>query len=215
MNLLTVLPCHSADSPMAEMLLDWIFQLRDRKQSDSILLVCYGDTHEEMRLKLNIAAEVAYANSEMIIAPEIGSTAKSDRITHVFNFAADHIARNYRSPWLWLEPDSVPLKRGWLEDLSSAYQLQPKKHFGPHFQAADKHIFMGKTSVYAPELARASIPQFTTAVGDLLTPSSTNTRLIQQIYYKHPQDVEKIRQDAVLLHADKSGELIKHFRSKL
>lgn len=215
MNLLTVLPTWSGDAPMAEMLLDWIFQLRDRKQSDSILIVCYGDTHEEMRLKLNIAAEVAYLNSEMIIAPEIGSTAKSDRISHVFNFAADHIARNYRSPWLWLEPDSVPLKRGWLEDLSSGYQLQPKKHFGPHFQAADKHIFIGRTSVYSPELARASIPQFTTAVGDLLTPSSTKTRLIQQIFYKPESDYEKIRPDAVLLHSDRSGQLIKTLREKL
>lgn len=200
---------------MAEMLLDWIFQLRDRKQSDSILIVCYGDTHEEMRFKLNIAAEVAYLNSEMIIAPEIGSTAKSDRISHVFNFAADHIARNYRSPWLWLEPDSVPLKHGWLENLSSAYELQPKRHLGPHFQAADKHVFMGKTSIYAPELSRASIPQFTTAVGDLVTPSSTNTRLIQQIYYKPESDFEKIRPDAILLHSDKSGQLIKTLREKL
>lgn len=26
-----------------------------------------------------------------------------------------------QSPWLWLEPDTVPVKKGWLEDLATAY----------------------------------------------------------------------------------------------
>jgi hypothetical protein len=215
MNLLTVIPTWSGDSPTAEMLIDWIFQLRDRKQADSILVVCYGDTHEEMRLKLSIAAEVAYEHFEMVIAPEISSPSKTDRVNHVFNFAADHISRNYRSPWLWLEPDSVPLKRLWLENLSEAYDNQPKRHLGPHFQTADKRIFMGRSSIYSPVLVQPNLPQFTTVSSDVMTASSTKTRLIQQIFYKHPQDLEKIRQDAVLLHSDKSGELIKHLRSKL
>jgi hypothetical protein len=168
-----------------------------------------------MRIKLSIAGEVSYEHCEMIVAPELASQSKSDRINHIFNFAADHIARNYRIPWLWLEPDSVPLKRQWMEELSAGYDSQPKHHFGPHFQAADKRLFMGRTSIFSPQLAKPALPQFTTSSGDFMTPASTKTRLIQQIFYKHPADLDKIRADAVLLHSDKSGELIKHLRDKL
>ena len=215
MNLLTVMPCHSGDAMLAENLLDWTFQLNERKQSGSLLVVCYGDTHEEMREKLSIAGDVACSNFEMIISPEIASPSKSDRIAQVFNFAADHIAKNYRVPWLWLEPDSVPLRRGWLEELDNAYTSQPKMHLGPHFQAADKRILMSRTAIYSPKLSKVNLPLFTTASADVITPASTKTRLIQQIYYKPESDLVKIRPDAVLLHSDKTGKLIQYLRSKL
>jgi len=38
--------------------------------------------------------------------------------------------------------------------------------------------------------------------------------LTQEIKYNHGTDLDKIREDAILLHSDKSGQLIKHLREK-
>jgi hypothetical protein len=215
MSILTVIPVYHADALMAETLMDWILELARRKKSGSALIVCYGDVHEEMRIKLGLAAEAAYDSYDFIVAPEIPTMTKTDRVTHVFNCAADNICRNYKLPWLWLEPDSVPLNRGWLDDLDSAYASQGKKHFGPFFHGADRRDFVGRTSIFSPDLSRPVIPQFATNGNDTITPAAGRTKLIQQIYYKHPQDLDKIWPEARLLHSDKSGMLIQHLREKL
>lgn len=215
MSLLTVIPCCAADAPMAESLMDWMLELNSRKKLSCALVICSGNTHEEMRMKLFLAAESAFDNFEIVVAPEIASTVKSEQVTQMFNFAAAGIAKNFRLPWLWLEPDSVPLKRSWLQELDDAYHSQPKRHFGPHFQSVDKRVFMSRTAVFSPDLVRAELPQFQLNNQDTITPASSKTKLIQQIFYKHPQDLEKVRPEACLLHCDKSGMLIQHLRSKL
>jgi hypothetical protein len=208
MNLLVVIPFNALDSAMAESLCDWIYQLSDRKQSGSCLLIAYANVHEEAQVKVKCAAEVAFEHVELSVAPEISSSSKVDRIKHLFRFAADYIIKNYRLSWLWLEPDCVPLKKDWLEQLASAYESQPKRYLGAYMKMADDKFFLARISVYPTDTIKdlaASTP---------LVSLATKTRLTQEIKYNHGTDLDKIREDAILLHSDKSGQLIKHLREK-
>ena len=205
MNPLIVIPFNAADASMAESLCDWIYFLSGRKQSGSCLLVAYKNVHEEMQVKVSAAAEVAFEHVELTIAPEISSTAKKDRINHLFRVASDYVSKNYRLPWLWLEPDCVPLKKDWIQTLATAYEAQPKRYLGAYMKAAEDKFFLARVSIYPPDAIKdlaASTP---------LVSLATKTRLSQEIKYTE-SDLDKIREDAVLLHSDKSGKLIIHLR---
>jgi hypothetical protein len=207
MNPLIVIPFNASDAPMAEHLLDWIYQLSGCKQSGSCLLVAYANVHEEFQVKVKLSADLAFSNLELVVAPEISSSAKPDRINHLLKFTAEYISNNYRLPWLWLEPDCVPLKKDWLKQLSKAYENQPKRFFGAYMKTGDEKLFLARISIYPPD-----------AIKDIgkseLVSHSTKTRLTQEIKYNHETDLANIREDAILLHSDKSGQLIIHLREK-
>ena len=206
MNPLIVIPFNAADAPLAEKLCDFIYFLSGRKQSGSCLLVAYKNVHEEVQVKVSAAAEVAFSNVELVVAPEISSSAKPDRVNHLFRFAADYISKNYRLPWLWLEPDCVPLKKDWQEQLGAAYESQPKRFLGAYMKTAEDKFFLARVSVY-PSDAIMDLSSSATIVS-----RATKTRLTQEIKYNHETDLAKIREDAILLHSDKSGKLINHLR---
>jgi hypothetical protein len=49
----------------------------------------------------------------------------------MFLMGAEHINANYRTPFLWLEADAVPMRAGWMQELADSYYSQPKWFHGP------------------------------------------------------------------------------------
>jgi hypothetical protein len=225
MNLLIVIPFTAHDAPLAERLCDWIFEQAGRKPRGHCLLVSAADVHQEMAVKVQIAAEVAFETAEMIVAPEPGSVVLSEIANQLFKFAGDYIIRHYRSPWLLLDPAAVPLRQSWREQLAQAYESQPKRYLGGHlqFEPAVKDqpakLCLARCSVYPAnaigDLAAhctGSAP-FQIAGAQTTLSRSTKSRLVQEWVYDG--DPTKLRPDAVVLNSDKSGRLIEHLRSQL
>ena len=213
MKLLMVLPYCASDAPQAERLCDWCFELNGRRASGNILLVAASDVHEEMRVKVKLAAEVAFETVDVLVAQPIADAMKTVKINRTFQQGAEAVAKHFQWPFLWLEPDCVPLKYGWLGDIGKAYEHQPKRYLAPHLKldSASETVFMGRVGVY-PNSVAGEIGQFTAntinferAGGETLLARSTKTRLIQMTTY---ESVSKIREDALLLHSDKTGDLI-------
>src|ERR1043166_1586553 len=48
----------------------------------------------------------------------------------MFRTFAWHFYYAKNGPWLFLEPDAIPLKRGWLDRMESEYQVAGKPFFG-------------------------------------------------------------------------------------
>ncbi len=190
--MIIVIPILPDQAEAAETLCDFIYQLSGRQQSGSCLLIASDDVHAEFKLKCQLAAEVAFSNVEVV-------TANKDNL---FPTAISKIAANYKEPWLWLEPDCVPLKNGWREELETFYFTQPKKCAGAHLMdtATGKH-WLGRQSIYPADNFPADVFM-----------ASTKCRLIQQGSYTKREDV---RPDAVLFCADKSGDLIAALRSEM
>lgn len=219
--ILTTLPFSTLDAPTAENLCSWIYRLNGRKQHTACLLVAAHDAHPELQLKLRISAEVAFAHVDLLVLPKHEGS-KNNRVNHAIRHASHYIASNYRTPWLWLEPDCVPVKSDWLEQLEEAYGGQPKRYLAAHqdWGTPEKpRICIARQAVYPTGANRELDPMCNTndlfeRYGGLgLATKSTRTRLIQQVPEWTPQTV--IREDAVIVHRDKSGDLIRKLRARM
>jgi hypothetical protein len=187
-----VIPYTAEQAEAAESLCDWVYALSGKKQSGSCLLISTDDTHPEFQLKVRLAAEVAFEFVD-------SATANKDNL---FKTAVSRIADNYKEPWLWLEPDCVPLKPDWREQLSAFYDSQPRKCAGAHLTVKESgKLWLGRQSIY-PATNFPPDPFI----------ASTKCRLIQQGVYTKREDV---RPDAVLFCSDKTGELITTLRDEL
>jgi len=231
-NILIVVPCCMDDGPTAERMLDWVYQCSGKEAYGHVLLSFAHDIHAEYRMKLRISAELAFESVTEFQAtkkwlpnnlPDRGEPkTKTEFINNLWEQTANHIAHHYRWPWLWVEPDCVPLTPDWRVKLADAYANQPKKFFGSHMKRKvgdAEHLFLARTAIYHAgafnELNKFSggAPPFEWASEAYVIPRSTKSRLFQQLAYEG--DPSKVRPDAVLLHSDKTGKLIEHLREKI
>lgn len=223
-QLLLVLGYNAGDAPRAEKLLDFIYDLSGRKKHDGcVLLVAAPNVHAELRTKVELAAQVAFEGFETTVAAgEIGD--KVSGSNRLFKHAANHVAMNYRNHWLWIEPDCVPLKKGWLAEIQTAYFDQPKRFFGPHakFRVGEQEkMCLCRIACY-PRNAISdvapycdSVAPFNQVAAEVLVARSTKGRIIQQLDFHGKEDSDKIRPDAVLLHSDKTGAAIEIVKASL
>lgn len=213
----------AGDAPRAESLLDWIFQLNGKQPHENpLLLVAASNVHAEMQTKVKIAGELAFKYVELVVANNTDSE-KVMSFNRLWRATAQTVKDRYHVPWLLLEPDCVPIKQGWIEHLELAYHSQPKRYFGRRlkFQARDEEkMCIGKIAIYPNDAANDltgycdSIVSFNQLAGDIIVPRATITGLIQQIDIRGEEDFSKVRPDAVLLHSDKTGALIRHLQSQ-
>lgn len=217
MQTLIVIPFFAEQAARAERLLDCIYWCGGQKQSGHVLLVAAPDVHAEMRTKLTIAAEVGFESVSLFGPKTLMGKSETDKINNLFSQTANHIAKSYRWPWLWLEPHCVPLKPDWREQLAKAYDDQPRAYFGPHIRikrGAAEQVFLSRTAIY-PVRAVIDLEKhcttnmpFEQASAVDVVPKSTKNRLIQRMDFNGLADLDKIRPDAVLLDNDRTGELV-------
>lgn len=224
MNLLIAIPFTAETAPLAERLCDWIYYLSGRVTKGHALLVAAADVHKEMCAKTSIAAEVAFETSELIVAPEAGTPSPTAVSNQVFKFAGDYIVRHFRCPWLWMEPQCVPLKPDWREQLIAAYSAQPKRYMGSHLRLSaataglPEKLCLARCSVYPADAINDMSPfcdapaPFQIVAAQYILSRSTKSRMIQEFSYIGEQSV--IRPDACVLNGDKSGDLIEQLRGK-
>lgn len=222
--LLVVIPNCSDDSPYAERLLDFVYQLNGKQQVGHVLLAYAHDVHAEMKLKLKISAELAFVSvSEFQAAGRMDvllPKTKTEFTNNLWIQTAHHIAGHFRWPWLYCEPDCVPITPDWIQTLADGYANQPMKYLGTRMKritGETENFFMARTGIY-PTIAYSELkgfigtPPFEWTAGPHVAPRSSNTKLIQQINYDG--DYAKVKPEAVLLHADKQGKLIEQLREK-
>jgi hypothetical protein len=226
MNLmLCALGFHSGDAAQAEKLCDWIFQLNGNRKTGHVLLAAAEDVHPEMQMKVKLAAEVAFDTVDLLATHPTERMGKTEKVNSLFAQTAMHIFNGYRVPWVWIEPDCVPLKSTWLADLSDAYYAQPRRYMGSHMMAKTRDskdvMVLARVACYPAGAMRDLEPYFNgnapfnMVAEKTLVERSTKSRLIQQIAYHHETDHDKIRPDALMLHSDKTGALVNDLRAAL
>lgn len=130
-------------------------------------------------------------------------------------------------PFFWLEPDSTPLVSGWLKILCDEYE-RGKKPFMLSSDTHGLHDIVGGIGIYSGETHFLIPTDFKFAGWDLwmvknLKPLIHFTPLIQHSYGKYglsegrmrvehyhrfPRDLDIIRENSVIFHADKNQDLI-------
>jgi hypothetical protein len=216
-KILVVIPFSVNDAILAEHLCDWIFLLNKRVQKGHALLVVAGDVHAEMRAKVELAAQVAFETVVVVSAPAVVSQNKNVHVNTLFRVAAETVARRFTLPWLWLEPDTVPLKAGWLKAITDAHYSQPKRYSGSWMKASE--LFLARVAVYPHDAINDLEPylndnsMFNMNAGQVIIPASTKTRLVQEVAIW--EESTTINPEAVVLHRDKSAVLMTSLREKM
>ena len=236
MKLIVALPYHQGDHASATRLLNWIAEL-DPQIDHHLLLVADAAVPLEIKKSIDTLGKCIFASAETIM-PKCPAPVKDNYhapAAVMFEKTMAHIHSCHRWDFLWMEPDCVVLKSGWLDTLAEAYENQPKRFFGSTAKTDGRDnlpttVFFG-TAIY-PNQAHAELKQFCTgakafdmAFSDYVVPRGTSSPLFQHVFgapndpptfkdVKLPTDgvnvgtLDSINKQAVLFHRNKDGSLI-------
>lgn len=215
-KILIVIPIIPETATRAEKLLDWISELNEKKKHGDVLIIFSSNVHPEQRLKIQITADVTFET----VAVLNGTMLPEAKLNTMFKAAAEHVLANFKVPFLWLEPECVPLRRSWMAELTEAYIRQPRRHMGGHLfsQGQPDKLHLGRIAVYSSDMVVDSTAffkpgeSFEIQGGGTLLSRSSKSRLIQYLNYESKSDFGKIREDAVILCNDKTGQLAGQLR---
>lgn len=145
-----------------------------------------------------------------------------------------HFHLNKLGPWLFIEPDAIPLSPDWADRIEVEYRASGKLYMGarvPKNGETPEHstgnmVLPQDAAVIAPSLMLprfAEFPDgkrvqvaFDVAGAPDVFKSFHETRLIQHVF-RGPEltNLRDIRDDAVIFHTCKKGEIIPLLRAKL
>lgn len=227
------LPFCQSDAHLAKTLVCWIKQL-DGNLSHGALLCCDPGTDWAIVSECVQLASSAFQRVEIIVMEESwGSWPAGPNA--LFKTAAQWFELHRIGPWLWLEPDAIPLKAGWLDKIQAAYFAAGKPFLGTVMQATELDLpqdYLAGVACYpADTWKRVSFvwdeaKAFDMATAPVTVPSAANTNLIQHFWgekdlpptfvrERTPESprnaltLAKIHPEAVLFHRVKDSSLLK------
>jgi len=137
-SLIVVLPFHGGDLLLAEKLLAWICELAAYR--DHYLLLATDGGVDRSR----IVAMVESAKPRFDAVWGININVPPQRQAWIagsdfmFLQTAKYIYERTKCPFLWLEPDCIPLAQGWLKQLAAAYECTPMRFLGTIVRQTDQ-----------------------------------------------------------------------------
>lgn len=227
---------HSGDFGQAVDLLDWI-NLLDGCKAHDCLLIADSEVQWNDCLRLMTLAREGFQNVEMITAepPRKGWPMAANAM---FMAAAHHLAGK---PFFWCEPDCIPLRAGWLDELQHEYERIGKPFMGALVRSTQvglPEISLGGCAVY-PRDAAERLRAFCTgerawdvASSEAVVPLASDTKLVQW-FWGQPQlaptfavskflnspvntfTQKHISQEAVVFHRNKDGTLIRILKQNM
>lgn len=238
MNITVVLPYHAGDYQLAKQLLEWIKELSGWSRQKSILLVGDSSVATEDRLALKAFASEIFSHVESL--PTMAPKGWPDGANQMWITAAKYIEGNYKNPWLWLEPDAVPLNPFWLDILAVEYANQPKQFMGHIEESTDPALpkrHLAGVAVYpvnAYSIMASSIKAgiaFDISGAPAVIQKTSHTPHIQHFWGqfdlpptfvkertaespKNAFTLQHLKSDAVIFHRCKDGTLIPLLREK-
>lgn len=235
--MIVVIPFCSADADAARQLLEFIGQIGGCQEYDA-LLVADADVDWAKAIDAISAANQIFRHANLICtdAPVSGWPAGANAL---WLAAAKH-CHNNGTDFLWLEPDAIPLKRGWLVSID---KMRGSGYFGHvydcHQHGLPPQVLSG-VAVYRSDAitligpcidARPDLAWDVSSAGTVLR-HTTPTKLIQHFWgevglpptfveVKGPNSPrnafshEDIFPEAVIFHRNKDGTLLQLLRRKL
>jgi len=234
--LTAVLPFHGGDLAQAKNLLSWINELGGCKRHGLVLAADEKvDSEVVKEMKASAQDDWRFVRAIKIsIPPELQGYPKVSNF--MFCKCVEYVFKNLKTPFLWLEPDCVPLKLGWLDKLDEQYIKCPTRFMGaiieggdcpgmPEFHLTgcaiypqDTHEFFnlrGKPCIACDEPLDVLYAAQQVA-------ASSNTNLLQQFCQggsaglnPHYSSLALVKKKAVMFHPDKYHSLIPKLRKKL
>ena len=237
MSLLVVLPFFYGDEHLLLKNLEWMRELDGHLDYDC-LLACDTATNPDTAKEL---ASALFNKVSVETYKRVERNAWPWPQNNAFVKTAWNVMRIHRGPWIWVETDSIPMKRGWLHSLSIEYNMG-RKPFGGHL--SKEGIFNG-VAIYPNNISRFSqkimmsamtecknskgeihqIPWDVYGSQEVKRSLHVMNRLMQHMWnddatqkaYTFPdqKSLEVIRPEVVLFHRCKDGTLIDRLRERM
>ena len=154
--MLVVLPFCKRDLSLAENLLEWIDALDGCRKHTCLLMADSTMTDADVA-RIKKLAKLCFKSSTLARTPyaiklsQTGDSPWPVGPNWCFYSVAFLIAMTQKDAWLFLEPDCVPLKRGWLDKIESEYLTSQKPFLGPVIETQNKSFkpqYLNGTAVY-------------------------------------------------------------------
>lgn len=234
MSLLVAIPYFSGDVNRTKDLLLFMAQLGGCKQHPCVL-VADADTPWQDGLAIrNLASDVFASVATITNAKSVPGWIPGS--VSLF-WSAMHFCSG--NTWLWLEPDCIPLKATWLDDIEAAYEACGKPFMGclvEHQRQDLPSPYMEGCAVYPPDAAGRMAPlwdknkSWVYACAEVVVPNCHHSPLFHFIWgemnrppvfadegipHTNVFGLNQIKPEAVLFHRNKDGSLIRLMRKAL
>jgi hypothetical protein len=238
MNLLVTLPYCTKDVGLLRKLINWMADLQLNYAKHSCLLVADNDVPNDEKLDIMNLVKPLFASVDTMIVrvpAEKQSWPLAPNI--MFASAARQVQEVYKLPWFWLEPDAVPLRAGWLNELASDYAASAKRFMGSFIPAENQPdmppVHMAGCAIYPPDafsgmeriLKDTPTKAFDIALAGYTIPRAANNIKMQHYWGQRdlspsfrkeatvldPKNVltlDFLKSSSVLFHRNKDGSLI-------
>lgn len=235
--MLCVLPVYKDDVANLLNLLAWIHQLGGCKDHTAVL-VADAATPIDGVWKISDQAKRIFG-SYKVISTDKSINGWPEGPNDLFLTAA-RFAKQRNMHWLFLEPDAVPLKAGWLDRLDIQYRVTGARYLGrlvPCTQRGLPPVHFTGVGIYPADaiddvesiiMANPKVA-FDISTAAVLVPQAKDCNLFQHLWGETgnpptfaPKGVpgtgtfglDYLRKDAVLFHRTKDGKLISLLRQK-
>jgi hypothetical protein len=230
-----VLAFSPADADQALALLDFIGQLGGCQEYSALLVVDAAVDWSKCIDALTLANR-AFRDSRIITteSPVTGWPAGANAL---WLAAAKH-CKSAGTSFLWLEADSIPLKRGWLVSIDK--MRKGSRYFGHIYMYREQVMqVMSGIAVYPPEAFDLIAPcigaeptkAWDVSSAEAIIPLATHTKLIHHFYgekdlaptfvenrtaetRRNAFTLDQLPPEAVIYHRNKDGALIELLRKK-
>lgn len=235
--MLIALPVFSGDVSRLSNLLSWIGQLGGCHGHHAVI-VSDADTPSSDIIRIQSKASTLF-DALHVVSNESPVNGWIPGANSLFLTAAKHAGKS-GMPWLFLEPDAVPLKPGWADQLEITYRALGCRYMGRlvpcQKPGLPPHHFTG-VGIYPPHafqeiggmILDKAMVAFDLSTADYLTPIAHNSNLFQHLWGevgKPPVFSDHTRQEegifglsylqpqAVIFHRNKDGSLIELLRKR-
>lgn len=159
-NMLCTLSFFHGDKDQAIRLAEWIRELGNVKHHDCLLVVDPGTNETGVIEPFREAfGNVWKINSEPFEAPEKWGSGTTDARgpNELFLAAAIYVETKLKRPFFWMEPDAVPMRASWLDEIEQAYRAAKKPFMGMYVNIPPHEPHMSGIGVYPAMVADYSM----------------------------------------------------------
>jgi hypothetical protein len=117
---IVVIPYHNGDAPLTIQNLKWQIRMGQEQRYDC-LLATSKNTINQFQVEIATLATKAYRRVDNYLYQEPPQNRWPQAANHVFQCVARFMQHADKRPWLWAEPDLVPLCKEWLDVLQAEY----------------------------------------------------------------------------------------------
>lgn len=240
--MICVLPCCLHDASDMVRLLKWIALLGPCKNHDA-LIVTDASVPALKVLELKALADDIFSDVRLT-TNERPVSGWPNGCNSLFHAAAKYITTSdFESPkcWLWLEPDAIPLRSGWLNAISDEYRWNTEKRYMGHIYANHDPKFpkqlMSGVAVYPWDAYKdfedrilLSPMAWDVDLARVMVENGVHTPLLHHLWGEHNNPPvfsetghlgtnvmcpEQLPKEAVIFHRDKTHSLVRILKKRM